>query len=444
MRDQSLEQAIQSAGSPVELLRDLGVGRFTALPDEYTHWIEEQRAWRESCALADQSYHMSDLEVTGPDAIELYADLAVNDFSEFEEGQAKQLVVANPNGDFIGDAVLFNQGDGFLSVGTGPAHDWIEYHAETGEYDVSATSRPRPVATGKDPVYFRYQLQGPHARAVMEAALHTPLSDLGFFRFTVASIDGRSIRVLRHGMAGEAGYEFWGSYQDGKPVKRAVRDAGEEYGLRRLGSKSYQTANVALGWVPLPLPAIYDGETMRPYREWLSARRGILSIGGSFDSSDVTDYYLTPVELGYGHLIDFDHEFVGREALGQAVDESRRTKVTHVWNPEDIVDVFGTLFGGGETAKFMDLPVPRSSACHYDSVLSDGEHIGVSKWMSYHYNERAMLSLAIVDIEYNEPGTEVTVVWGEAGGSSNPRVERHEPTDIRATVAPVPYAEDQR
>ena len=56
-----------------------------------------------------------------------------------------------------------------------------------------------------------------------------------------------------------------------------------------------------------------------------------------------------------------------------------------------------------------------------------------------------MVSLAIVDIEHSEPGTEVTLVWGEEGrGSSKPTVERHAQAEIRATVAPVPIAEVAR
>jgi syringate O-demethylase len=56
-----------------------------------------------------------------------------------------------------------------------------------------------------------------------------------------------------------------------------------------------------------------------------------------------------------------------------------------------------------------------------------------------------MISLGIVDIEHSEPGAEVTLVWGEeGGGSSKPTVERHRQTEIRATVAAVPYAEVAR
>jgi syringate O-demethylase len=51
-----------------------------------------------------------------------------------------------------------------------------------------------------------------------------------------------------------------------------------------------------------------------------------------------------------------------------------------------------------------------------------------------------MLTLAVLEPEYAEPGTEVTFVWGEEdGGSSKPTVEPHVQTEIRAVVSPVPY-----
>ena len=51
-------------------------------------------------------------------------------------------------------------------------------------------------------------------------------------------------------------------------------------------------------------------------------------------------------------------------------------------------------------------------------------------------------ALAMVDVDHSEPGTEVTLVWGEeGGGSAKPVVERHVQTEIRAIVGPAPYAE---
>ena len=41
---------------------------------------------------------------------------------------------------------------------------------------------------------------------------------------------------------------------------------------------------------------------MKAYREWLPANgyEGTGSLGGSFYSDDIADYYLTPYDLGYG------------------------------------------------------------------------------------------------------------------------------------------------
>lgn len=441
----SLEAALRSVDTPVDLVRDLGVGRFTALPDEFTNWIEEQRAWRESCALFDLSYHMSDLELGGPDALEVLSDLAVNRFDDWTAGKAKQLVVCNPDGYFIGDGILTHlDDDRYLSVGPQAAHNWIEYHVETGDYDASVEVRGRPVATGEDPKFFRYQLQGPTALDVMREATDRPLRDLPFFNYAETSIAGVDVRALRHGMAGERGFEFWGPYDRHEDVLDAVLEAGEDHGIRRVGARSYQVTAVISGWMPLPVPAIYDGEAMRDYREWLPLKRGLISIGGSFDSDDITDYYVTPFELGYGRHIDFDREFVGREALEAHAGAQERTKVTLVWDADDVVDAYASLFRDGDTAKYMDLPTPRTAACHYDEVRKDGELVGVSKWMNYEYNERAMLSLALVDTDLAEPGTDVSVVWGEPEGHTNPQVERHVRTEIGATVAPVPYVEDRR
>jgi len=441
----SMEEAVEAAGSPLDLMRNLGVGKFTEVPDEYTHWIEEQRSWAESVAFADQSYHMSDLRIKGPDAVEFLSDFAVNNFEGYEVGQAKQLVVANPNGNFLGDAILFHEEENnLLSVGAQAGHNWLRYNIETGDYDVEYEYQPRPAATGNDPNDYRYQVQGPDAVEVMREAADDPLPDLGFFNFETITIDGVETNLLRHGMAGESGFEFWGPYEQREEIRSAVLEAGEDYDIRRLGAESYQTANVILGWLPLVVPAIFSDE-MADYREWLDVRDGLLSVGGSFDSDDISDYYVTPIELGYDHIVSFDNEFVGREALEEEIDDPARKKVTLEWHADDLQKVRGSLYEEGATNEYMNFPHPRNAACPYDEVLVDGEHVGVSTDKSYVYNERKFLSLAVLDTEYTEPGTEVTIVWGEPdGGEENPVVERHEQTEITATVHPAPYGEDKR
>jgi glycine cleavage system aminomethyltransferase T len=94
MTDQNLEQALQTIGSPVELLRNSQTGpyAFPVVRAEFTNWRDEQRAWRETCALLDLSHHMTDLHIEGPDALKLLTDLGVNSFKNFNVNQAKQFV----------------------------------------------------------------------------------------------------------------------------------------------------------------------------------------------------------------------------------------------------------------------------------------------------------------------------------------------------------------
>src|SRR5205814_9404008 len=92
MAYKSLEEAIQTVGSPVKLLRNSQIGpyAFPVVRHEFTNWRDEQRSWRETCALFDQSHHMTDLYVEGLDALKLFSDLAVNSFKNFKVNQAKQ------------------------------------------------------------------------------------------------------------------------------------------------------------------------------------------------------------------------------------------------------------------------------------------------------------------------------------------------------------------
>jgi vanillate/3-O-methylgallate O-demethylase len=248
-------------------------------------------------------------------------------------------------------------------------------------------------------------------------------------------------------MAGEPGMEIWGPYEDGPAVEQAILEAGEEFGIRPVGARAYATNTLESGWIPSPLPAIYTGERMKAYREWLPADRyeAVGSIGGSFVSGDIEDYYLTPHALGYGFYVKFDHDFVGRDALEARADQPHWKKVTFEWNPDDVVRVGQSLFEpAGNNFKFIDFPLSNYTSATYDAVLRDGELVGYSMFSGYTSNDRAFLSLGTVDPSV-EVGDELTLVWGEEdGGTGKTTVERHRQTEIQVRVAPTPYSRDAR
>ncbi|HEX7582278.1 MAG TPA: aminomethyltransferase family protein [Gaiellaceae bacterium] len=451
MSHHSLEDVLAAAANPVELLRNSQAGPnvYPGVPAEFTNWREEQQAWQSTCVLFNQSYHMADLAVEGPDALALLSHLGVNSFSGFVTDKAKHFVPCTPEGYVIGDVILFALAENSYNlVGRAPALNWITYHAETGGFDVEVKLDQRTaMRTDGRRKSYRFQVQGPNAMQVIEKVLGGPPPELKFFNMTAIEIAGRPVRALRHGMAGQPGWELFGPWDDGEAVREAIVTAGEEFGLRQVGGRAYSSNTLESGWIPSPLPAVYSGDSLKPYREWLPATgyEARASIGGSLASSRIEDYYFTPWDLGYGSYVKFDHDFIGRDALERMAEGEHRTKVTLALDDDDVTRTIGTMFRKSGRAKFVDWPSAVYSMHPFDKVTVDGDVVGVSTWVGYSANEGRMLTLAVLDAEHAEPGTEVTFVWGEeGGGTSKPTVEPHEQVEISAIVSPVPYVETVR
>ncbi|MFW3168852.1 aminomethyl transferase family protein [Geodermatophilus sp. CPCC 206100] len=414
---------------------------------EYSNWRDEQRAWRETAILFDQTHHMPELYVKGPDALRLLSWIAANSLANLNPGVGKQLIGCTPRGQVIGDCILYDLGDQtYELVSSMPLLNWVEYQAQAGDWDVTVE---RDNNTSDNPTgrrrNFRFQLDGPRASSIFDAVVEGDTPEIKFFHTARVTIAGVEVLVLRHGMAGHNGVELSGPFEHGDRVRDAILAAGAEHGLRQGGTKAYYSTLYEQAWLAYPLPAIYTAEELRPYREWLPADswEGQFSTAGSFVPSSVEEYYVTPYDLGYGHIVKFDHDFIGREALEQLAGAPRRTKVTLVWDKEDFQRIYGSLLDEGLPYKYLELPVADyGNMTQRDEVRTlDGELVGLSAYTGYSSNERKILSIALIDSEHATPGEQVTLLWGEPdGGSRKPRVERHRQTLVRATVAPAPYA----
>jgi glycine cleavage system aminomethyltransferase T len=386
--------------------------------------------------------------VEGPDTVRLLSDLGINTFKNFRRNIAKQFIAVNYDGYLIGDAILFGLEDNKVNiVGRPPAGNWVEFHARTGLYDVKVERDERSVVNPKPRKTYRFQVQGPNAWQILEKVNGKKIPDIRFFNMGEITIAGRTVRALRHGMSGAPGLEIWGPTEDAPQVKAALVEAGKEFGLRQGGARAYSTVAIESGWIPSPMPAIYSGEKMKPYREWLRADgfEANASLGGSFVSKNIEDYYLTPWDLGYGAYVNFDHDFIGHEALERLQHKSHRKKVTLSWNDDDVLRIYATMFQSENRAKYMDLPAAHYATLPYDMILQNGKMVGVSTYPVYTSNGRRWISLSMIDEGQSAPGTEVTVLWGEpAGRSSKPTVERHVQTEVRATVGPAPFSDQAR
>lgn len=450
---QSLESKLAATSDLVHMLRNQQVGPnvYPGVPAEFSNWRSEQRAWAQTCVLFNQSYHMAELMVEGPDAFASLNGLGINSFKGFVPDRAKQFVPVSHDGFVIGDVILFYLAENtFNLVGRAPTLNWIMFHAETGSHDVTVTYDER-TAVRPDPEnrrHYRYQVQGPNAAAVIADATCAPAPDLKFFHMCWIEIAGKQVHALRHGMAGQPGYELMGPWEDRDAVHGALVEAGKAHGMALVGGRTYSSNTLESGWIPSPLPAVYTGEAMKPYREWLTGKHyeANCSIGGSYVPGSVEGYYLTPWDLGYGPFVKFDHDFIGRAALEKIAAGPHRKKVTLALDSASVTDaIFSQFEKDGLRAKYMEFPSAVYAMHPFDRVEADGKLVGLSTWIGYSANEGRMLTLAMVDEAFATPGTEVDLIWGEPdGGTSKPTVERHRQVKIKAIVSPAPYSEVAR
>jgi vanillate/3-O-methylgallate O-demethylase len=347
----------------------------------------------------------------------------------FQIGQSKHLIHCTEEGKLIEEGVLSRFAeDEVVSF----SMYWADYVARQGGYDVATESVE----------WVKYQVQGPHSLYLLEKLAGESLRDIRFMRFRDINIAGRKVTALRQGMTGEIGFELQAPVEFGKELWATIVEAGREFGIRQMGGRVGMLNHLEANYPTFCLdylPAIFDEAHAEFFATFAKYGPEVFDqyfkIAGSFESNDVRDWYRSPVELGWGNRIKFDHQFIGREALARELAQPKRTIVTLVWNSEDVGDLYASLFRKDTSLMdFMEMPRDSRGYMWTDKVLKNGRSVGVSTSRGYSAYFREMLSLCTIDIEHSKPGTEVTLIWGSPG---------HAQKEIRATVQPAPYKEDR-
>ena len=313
--------------APSRSLRVTPEGYFTTrwgLP-EYTDWIDESMSWKKTCSVGDWSW-LWDRRFKGPDALRLLSDITVNSFAEFAVGQAKHAIHCNDAGKVIHEGILIRLGEEeFLMQGRGCL--WADFRLRSGAYE--ATSEPDDL--------FKFQVSGPESVNLLEKMAGEQVRDIPFMHVGRVHVAGLEVAVLRQCMAGEIGFELQGPRAQGPAVLAAVLGTGEAFGLRRLGGRAVFINHLEACFPTRMtdyLPAIYDNgmnDYLEVYNAAMPGYVTTLNVAGSFEADDISDYYRSPVELGWSKNIKFDHGFLGREALERELAAPRRAMRTLVW-----------------------------------------------------------------------------------------------------------------
>lgn len=396
---------------------------------EYTDWMEESMSWKENCYIGDWSF-LWERWFRGPDALKLLSDLSPASFGKFNIGQAKHYINCNKFGKVIHEGILLKTAEEeYLLFGRGCF--WVNYMLEKGNYDVT---------TEADDM-FNLQVSGPNAIDLLEKSCGEKMRDTKYMHMQKIKIRGTDIMAIRQGMAGEPGYELVGPIAKKDEIIDAIMEDGKEFGCHKLGGRTVFINHLEACFPTIItdyIPAMFSDDLsdyLEAFKASMPASMTTLNLYGSFEGKDISDYYRSPIELGWTKVVaKFDHDFIGREALEQEIKNPKRIIRTLVWNPEDVVDVYASMFKKEDHYDFIEFPRYQRGGMYVDKVMKDGKLVGTTSSYGYSYYFREMLCLAVLDIDQAELGNEVTIIWGAPG---------HPKKEIRATVAKTPYKTDR-
>jgi glycine cleavage system aminomethyltransferase T len=404
------------------------------LPWEFTGPKDEFMASRKTAWLGIQLNISPVYDVFGPDAIKFLNSVFVNrDFAKLKEGASRHGIICNETGQMLADGVIFKTEEGhYRSYWLAPV---LQYYTMTSKLDVQ----------GEYVIdeYF-FQIDGPKSLEIMEKACQCDLHDLKFGHNKKVKICDTDMVIHRLGMSGALAYEVHGAAKNADLAYTRIQEVLEEFGGKRQGGRNYCTVNHT--------PAGYPNQFihyMYPYftsekalAEFISKTIGLgpsAVLGSASDNNE--NIFLTPYDAGWGYLVNFDHDFIGKAALKKIAENPPRTVVTLEWNPEDVGDVFASQFKGKDVEPYDEIEYPSQTMDastmgrhRADYVLAGDKKIGITSGKTYGYYEHRMISLAFIDKEYAAEGKDLIVLWGTPGRPQK---------KIRANVARFPYFNEE-
>lgn len=407
------------------------------LPHNFTGAKDELLACRETAWLGT-SLNMSPVyDVTGPDAAKLLTSICVNrDFSKTTEKGTRHAIICNEKGLMLADGVAYKINDNvFRTYWLAPV---LAYYVDKSDLDVSGA-----YVTEEEEYFF--QLDGPKSLEILEDACQCDIHDLKFAQHKLVDIDGSKMRIIRLGMSGALGYELHGPAEDMDMIYSKLKESGKKFGMRQLGSRHYCVNHTQAGYpnqsIHFQFPLLESGESLKKYIDEnakIHPNPFIYNhIGGSC-SDDRSNFYVTPFDVGWGFLVKFDHDFIGREALEKIADNPPNVPVTLEWNADDVGDIFASQFRGAEVEPFDEIDTPWDGSdtivnmivYGMDKVFAQDTLIGRSAGRIHDYYHRRMITIGYLKKEFAIEGNEVTILFGSPG---------HPQKKVRATISRFPY-----
>jgi aminomethyltransferase len=258
------------------------------MPVQYSSLVEEHHAVRKAVGLFDVS-HMGEIELRGPEAVQLVDYVTTNAASRLRIGQAQYSGLLYEHGGFVDDILVHKVADDhlFLCVNAANQEKDFEHIHDANKFDAQVE-----FASGR---YAQIAVQGPEALHTLQRLTPVDLAAISYYWFKDGTVSGTQARIARTGYSGEDGFEIYIAPADAPRIWRELLEAGREFGIKPCGLGARNTLR-------------------------LEAKMALY--GHEIHAS------ITPYEADLGWMVKLDKgEFIGRAALAKQKEHGVRRKL---------------------------------------------------------------------------------------------------------------------
>jgi len=319
------------------------------MPLYYTSIIDEHLTVRRKVGLFDVS-HMGNIVITGKDATKLLSISTVEDASRIPPGAGQYTVILKHDGTIIDDTVFLHIDDSYYLVPNAGRDEvvteWLRKVADEHSLDVNIENKSDGMAI--------FAVQGPRSREVLQKITEFDVSQLKLFGCAKNVFDDVECIISRTGYTGELGYELqMDTSQDVISLFRKILDAGKDFGIKPIGLGA---------------------------RDSLRLEKCFALAGNEFEGGR------SPIEANLSFIINWDHDFIGKDALLKQKEEGVKERLTYL--------------------RCIEKGIPR----HGDAVEKDGVKIGKVSSGGLSPCLNTGIAMAYVKVEYRKVGDTVEVV----------------------------------
>ena len=318
------------------------------MPVQYTNVIDEHKATRNAAGLFDIC-HMGEIEVEGPQALDLLQLVLTRNLADQTIGQVKLSALLNEEGGIIDDLTVYKLDENsYMLVTNATPKDrdwqWINLIWRSKGFDCSLKDISDTMG--------KLDLQGPRSEEILQRLTEANLKTLRFYHFCESQVVGFPAIISRSGYTGEDGFEIYAAGNIIGNIWDKLMIAGAQSGLKPAGLGARDTLRLEAGMM--------------------------------LNGQDMTES-VSPLEVPYSWIVDANKEFVGKTAL-------MARKNSGIGNKLVGIEMTG-----------------RGIARHGYKVFHHLREIGIVTSGTFSPTLNKAIGLAFVDMAYSAPDTEITV-----------------------------------